>query len=76
MYWLQDPIRRMLLQTNPLYAVLFSFVFLLLAGSSLVKDMIFQEGKKNLDGRKLDLVSFNHNKQQHNIKTTSLLSQI
>ena len=44
------------MQTNPIYAAFFSAAFLLLAAAGVMKDNIFAEASKKLDGQKLDLV--------------------
>lgn len=46
------------LQTSPIYAAIFSFAFLLLSGAAVIKDSIFADASKKLNGQKLDLVSF------------------
>jgi len=47
-------------QTNPLYAAVFSFAFLLLAACSAIKDTIFADAKKKT-GQDLDLVRLSNN---------------
>ena len=44
------------MQTNPAFAALFSSAFLLLAAVALIKDTVFNDAKKKLDGQSLDLV--------------------
>ena len=46
----------MAMQTSPIYAGAFIFAFLLLASVAVVKDAIFSDAKRKLDGQPLDLV--------------------